>query len=106
MRPGSVFQLRPINKFHRRARILPTGTDRHGQDGRLRNDNLMECQVMNQSLDLSQLDTNTVNYLKNFLGTVNQGIGVHNWTEQPWNPFLLEWSAKLFPANALSKSLI
>ena len=84
--------------------ILMTGdavtpTHRHGQDGRLRQDGLLECQLLDKSLNLETVNTTTVDDLKTFLGNVNQGIGVHNWTKQPWNPFLLEWGAKLFPVR-------
>lgn len=84
--------------------ILMTGdavtpTCRHGHDGRLRQDGLLECEILDKSLDLERVSASTVEHLKTFLGTVNQGIGVHDWTEQPWNPFLLEWSVENFPVR-------
>jgi len=84
--------------------ILMTGdavapTCRHGQDGRLRQDGLLECEILDKSLDLETLSVGTVGHLKTFLENVNQGIGVHNWIEQPWNPFLLEWSVENFPVR-------
>ena len=84
--------------------VLMTGdavvpSHRHGQDGRLRGDNLLECQLLDKSLDLGTVNTTTVDDLKDFLKDVNQGIGVHDWNQQPWNPFLLEWGVEIAPVR-------
>jgi hypothetical protein len=66
-------------------------TPRHGQDGRLNEDDLLECQIF-------QLDAeNTLQEKINELKPQNneEKIGFSNWEEQPWHPFLLEWEVEV-----------
>ncbi|WP_233271165.1 hypothetical protein [Microcystis aeruginosa] len=74
-------------------------TIRHGQDGRLRDDGLLECDILQQEEDIS------VNSFSSILGKIDQiennktgeYIGFSTWEEQPWHPFLLEWEVEVFP---------
>jgi hypothetical protein len=74
-------------------------TIRHGQDGRLRDDGLLECEILQQEEDIS------VNSFSSILGKIDQiennkkgeHIGFNTWEEQPWHPFLLEWEVEVFP---------
>ncbi|MBE9137938.1 hypothetical protein IQ254_12165 [Nodosilinea sp. LEGE 07088] len=76
-------------------------TQRHGEDGRLSEDGLLECQVIaDQTIqDLIAQD------FKSIFETINQlnpqgkqeRIGFNLWTAQPWNPILLEWLVEVFP---------
>lgn len=66
-------------------------TPRHGQDGRLYEDDLLRCQIV-------QLDQ--TNNLKEKIDKLNSGIneekiGFTFWKEQPWHPFLLEWEVEV-----------
>ncbi len=76
---------------------------RHGQDGRLRDDGLLECQLLTnaeiQSLIPGNLTAITarIDEIKNHDG---DSLAFSNWTEQPWNPFLLEWEAEVFPVES------
>lgn len=74
---------------------------RHGEDGRLSEDGLLECQTLtNRTIqDLIAEDFKLV------FDTIDQlvpqgeqeGIGFNLWTAQPWNPILLEWLVEVFP---------
>ncbi|MEM9685856.1 MAG: hypothetical protein AAF934_02925, partial [Bacteroidota bacterium] len=75
-------------------------TLRHGQDGRLNEDDTLDCP-----------DTDVTNYplleadFSGLLSDITNGaptgneekIGYDSWSEQPWHPFLLEWEVELFP---------
>src|ERR1044071_8792253 len=77
-------------------------TKRHGQDGRLQKDGLLECRALaagdvpveknlaaiREAIDAARPDA----------GQERIGFGV--WNGQPWNPFALEWSVELFPLQA------
>ncbi|NEO46983.1 MAG: hypothetical protein F6K55_23820 [Moorea sp. SIO4A3] len=89
--------------------ILMTGDavtygNRNGQDGRLQADGLLECQVLtDKDIDMQGLPDDTLVILKEKLEELGklQGekIGFQDWSAQPWNPFLLQWSVQLFPVN-------
>ncbi|MFM2378997.1 MAG: hypothetical protein RLZZ143_1575 [Cyanobacteriota bacterium] len=74
-------------------------TIRHGQDGRLRDDGLLECEILQQEEDIF------LNGFSSILGKIDQiennkkgeHIGFSTWEEQPWHPFLLEWEVEVFP---------
>ncbi|REJ50662.1 MAG: hypothetical protein DWQ58_14945 [Microcystis aeruginosa TA09] len=74
-------------------------TIRHGQDGRLRDDGLLECEILQQEEDIF------LNGFSSILGKIDQiennktgeYIGFSTWEEQPWHPFLLEWEVEVFP---------
>lgn len=74
-------------------------TIRHGQDGRLRDDGLLECEILQQEEDIF------LNGFSSILGKIDQiennkkgeHIGFNTWEEQPWHPFLLEWEVEVFP---------
>ena len=66
---------------------------RHGQDGRLRDDGLLECHVLvGAAIDQQPEDIRA----KIAFPTLNP-IGMSTWTEQPWHPFLLEWEVEVLP---------
>ncbi|EKU96513.1 hypothetical protein Lepto7375DRAFT_0518 [Leptolyngbya sp. PCC 7375] len=76
-------------------------SQRHGEDGRLNEDGLLECQIIaDQTIqDLIAEDFQTI------LNTIDQldpqgeqeRVGFNIWTTQPWNPMLLEWLVEVFP---------
>jgi hypothetical protein len=74
-------------------------TIRHGQDGRLRDDGLLECEILQQEEDIF------LNGFSSIVGKIDQiennkkgeHIGFNTWEEQPWHPFLLEWEVEVFP---------
>ncbi len=74
-------------------------TKRHGQDGRLHPDELLECQALTVA---NAAVENNFPAIRDEIGKYQPGpnqerIGFDAWTGQPWNPFLLEWSVELFP---------
>jgi hypothetical protein len=73
-------------------------TLRHNQDGRLHPDGLLVCQALPNvegpierriQLILDEID-------KAQPAQNEERIGFSHWTEQPWNPFSLEWRVELF----------
>ncbi len=85
--------------------LLMTGegvkpSPRHGQDGRLREDGLLECQILQNVTTLIGRDSfvaisKAIDEIeKNQTG---EHIAFSTWEEQPWHPFLLEWEVEVFP---------
>ncbi len=76
-------------------------SSRHGRDGRLREDGLLECQLLTEAIDFQGLPEATLELLKAKLDQLAQAegekIGFQQWTEQPWHPFMLQWGVQLFP---------
>jgi hypothetical protein len=72
-------------------------TERHGQDGRLRSDGLLECSVVQVA--------NTFNVISGGQTMIDGNAGLMNvissstWTGQPWNPFRLDWEVELAPLS-------
>ncbi len=79
-------------------------TDRHGRDGRLRSDGLLECYLSTQ---FSSFDGKTLAGIEEILAIVIDRIengvpgqvSLSGWTEQPWNPFRLDWEVELAPLS-------
>lgn len=76
-------------------------SQRHGEDGRLSEDGLLECQTLtNRTIqDLIAEDFKLVFETIDQLDSQSEqeGIGFNLWTAQPWNPILLEWLVEVFP---------
>ncbi|NEO79487.1 hypothetical protein [Moorena sp. SIO4G3] len=78
--------------------------NRHGQDGRLQADGLLECQVLTEAIDMQGLSPQTLGVLKAKLDALGPSerekkIGFQDWSAQPWIPFLLHWAVQLFPVE-------
>jgi len=83
-------------------------TQRHGSDGRL-NDNLLECHIYcdsgnkEQNKTLSDFIANDtekiVSEINNIKNSEKDSIAFSSWTQQPWNPFLLEWKVEIHPVE-------
>jgi hypothetical protein len=79
-------------------------SERHGQDGRLREDGLLECQLFTTEGE----QTSVPGIFDELYARVEQlrpagdeeSVAFGVWTEQPWNPFLLEWEAEMFPVES------
>ncbi|MBT9314057.1 hypothetical protein [Leptothoe spongobia] len=83
--------------------------ERHGRDGRLSEDGLLECQIIeNQTIQsLVQENFKTISdkldELK--LDKGQERIGFSIWERQPWNPIILEWLVELYTvANGGNKT--
>lgn len=90
--------------------ILMTGegvqaSDLHGQDGRLSEDDLLECPVLSTD-SISQLKTNrNISGIQALRKTIedafnncsSQEIAIRQSTGSPWNPLILEWEVLLQP---------
>jgi hypothetical protein len=96
--------------------VLMTGPDvtpnlRHGFDGRPRDDELLECHFL-PGANLADLAPGTVDQvatkraalIATIAGKIEQlakdgkeDIGITEWSQPPWNPFLLEWEVEVFP---------
>ena len=79
-------------------------SERHGQDGRLRDDRLLECQLFRTQGGQAAVP----GLLEELYASVEQlrpagdaeSIAFRVWKEEPWNPFLLEWQAEMFPVES------
>ncbi|WP_447002261.1 hypothetical protein ACRAKI_21260 [Saccharothrix isguenensis] len=87
--------------------VLLTGdevlaTERHGQDGRLRDDGLLECHVVADTEVRGALtgDQRALTALMDGLRGHERpdgGVAFRDSDGAPWNPFQLEWQVELFP---------
>ena len=87
----------PRDPGYRAPGATVTPTERHGQDG------LLTCQAFanmtTQNLVPAQLAA-----LKNRIASIDPGApddfhGLSTWTQQPWNPFLLDWEVEITPLD-------
>lgn len=83
-------------------------TQRHGRDGKDREDGKLECKIISD-VDIppvrewtnkvpEQLETIRASILNEMPD--DDRIGARLWRHQPWNPFLMEWEAEMFPVSA------
>ena len=83
---------------------------RHGRDGRLRKDGLLACQLLegvaDESLNRLPLDSALLGRIRQRIDEVQSAaaggerVGITASSQQPWNPFLLEWDVQFFPHPA------
>ncbi|MEM7036244.1 MAG: hypothetical protein AAF570_04630, partial [Bacteroidota bacterium] len=76
-------------------------TIRHGADGRLNEDNTLDCDKASVgSFPLGSTDFATVlTAVEDGKPDSDEKIGYASQTLQPWNPFLLEWEVEMFPMS-------
>ncbi|MEQ9481299.1 hypothetical protein [Coleofasciculus sp. F4-SAH-05] len=77
---------------------------RHHSDGRLRRDNCLYCHLFDVSLDLETLPNATINSLQSQIKNCQpaegeDSIDFKTWTQQPWNPILMQWAMQVFPSR-------
>jgi len=104
-RPSYIIKIVPGPRYWQQGNpvILMTGDavkpTRDSEDERMREDGLLQCKLLTDTINLQQLPENTLTILKNqldqFANQPKEKIGFRNWTNQPWNPFLLEWQVQL-----------
>ncbi|MFB2918632.1 hypothetical protein [Aerosakkonema funiforme] len=74
---------------------------RFGQDGRLREDKLLQCQSLDFNLttiiENIQVLQELIEGLKPAAG--EDSINFSTWKEQPWNPFAFHWSVFAYPCR-------
>ena len=76
---------------------------RHGQDGRLNDDDTLDCpdtNVTNYPLEESDFSGLLLYITNNAPSPGVEKVGYDTWIEQPWHPFLLEWEVEIFPMLA------
>ena len=90
--------------------VLMTGpavkpTNRHGQDGRLRNDGLLETQLLEDTV-LDNPGATTFEQIRKQIIKIGEqnknkteNFAFNTRTAQPWHPFLLEWEVEVFPVE-------
>src|SRR5437588_5190640 len=79
-------------------------SERHGQDGRLRDDGLLECQLF-QSAEAQPLVPDQIEQLSARVEELSpregeESVAFRTWKATPWNPFLMEWEAEMFPVES------
>lgn len=82
-------------------------SERHGQDGRLNNEGLLECELIetpeefntiqelaaNGNFDLVSKSIDRVELQKNKSAREHHGFNI--WRQQPWNPLMMEWRVEI-----------
>ncbi len=82
-------------------------SERHGQDGRLNNESLLECELLETpekfntiqelaasgNFDLVSKAIDQVKIQKNKTAREHHGFNI--WRQQPWNPLMIEWRAEI-----------
>ncbi|MEM9685878.1 MAG: hypothetical protein AAF934_03040 [Bacteroidota bacterium] len=76
-------------------------TTRHGEDGRLNENNTMDCPETDvTNYPLQQTDfSGLLSTITNGAPASGEKVGYDIWSAQPWHPFLLEWKVELFPMS-------
>lgn len=90
--------------------VLMTGeaakpTVRHGQDGRLRDDGLLSCHVFQNDQVAYPLTregfpevSNEIDEIRKIANSADgRNFAFSIWTQNPWNPCMLEWEVEVFP---------
>ncbi|PAX59966.1 hypothetical protein [Brunnivagina elsteri] len=89
--------------------VLVTGegakpSPKHGQDGRLRKDGLLECQLLRDvTIPIEKNSFAPIRQAMDELEKAQEGkesIAFRTWEQQPWHPFLLEWEVEVFPTKS------
>ena len=74
-------------------------THRHGQDGRLSEDNLLEVHTL--EIPNGQIPPTAYTALRAFADSLaafdGERIGFFTWTQQPWNAIMFEWLVEYYP---------
>jgi hypothetical protein len=78
-------------------------TDRHGQDGQLRDDSLLVCHVLPDA-NLKDVAPSNFTTVTGMLEQIRTAAGADSfafnvWRQNPWNPLLLEWEVEVFPVE-------
>ena len=81
---------------------------RFGQDGRLREDDLLECTPLDFDV------TTIINDLDNLLQQIDalqpdeaeNSVNFITWTEQPWIPFAFHWSVLNYPCRDMESGTV
>ena len=82
-----------------------TPSDRHGQDGRLHPEGLLQCQVTEEVKDSTFSSADAIKAVRESLVplfanfTETNSIAVNIWRHQPWHPILLQWEVEFFPTR-------
>lgn len=75
-------------------------TDRHGADGRLNDDNTLDCELADLEVIPDNFN-NLIQQINSYAPTTTQTkVGFNTWGKQPWHPFLLEWEVEIFPMQS------
>ncbi|NEO89978.1 MAG: LamG domain-containing protein [Moorea sp. SIO3G5] len=102
-----VLQQRPRDPYYspKEPVVLLQGgaieaSERYGFDGRLNDDDLLECESIILEEPLNKLDQLRENAVE-LLGPQNgeEKIGFSEWATQPWHPIMMEWKAEFFPVS-------
>jgi hypothetical protein len=84
-----------------------TPSKRYGQDGRLSDDGLLECQMLSSDAPVQEMIPDRINEILSRVDEImNEGenIGFISWTSQPWNPIFLEWEVEVLPTTDLGNT--
>ncbi len=118
-RPSYIAKIVPGSRYWQAGDpvVFMTGdvakSTRDRENERVREDELLQCQLLTKEIDLRGLSGNTLNDLKAMLEQFanqpqdqREKIGFREWQDQPWNPFLLEWQVQLTGLKHTEKSAL
>ncbi|QRO01746.1 hypothetical protein JRI60_23330 [Archangium violaceum] len=89
--------------------VLPT--DRHGEDGSDSDDGLLPCLLLPNVDDAALQDlphhSELVDQIRQLMDNQQPSPGTDTagfswWTQQPWNPAILEWEVQFFPDTVVN----
>lgn len=106
LRPSYILKIFPGPRYWQPSDpvILMTGdavkpTRRREEESLLEDDGI-KCELLSGTINWAQFPENSRTIVQNKLDELaNQTgikIGFYNWTNQPWNPLMLEWAVQFF----------
>jgi hypothetical protein len=106
LRPTYILKLFPGPRYWQPSDpvILMTGDavkpTRSREEESLLEDDGIKCEFLSETINWAEFPENTLTIVRNKLDELaNQTgikIGFYNWTNQPWNPLMLEWAVQFF----------
>jgi hypothetical protein len=82
-----------------------TPSDRHGQDGRLHPEGLVECLTIEIAADNAFATRASIKEVREAVVFLfanlpeSESIGINIWQHQPWHPIILQWEVEFFPTR-------
>ena len=105
-RPSYILKIFPGPRYWQPSDpvILMTGdavkSTRNREEESLLEDDGIKCELLSGTISWAQFPENTLTIVRNKLDEMTETpgikIGFYNWTNQPWNPLILEWAVQFF----------
>ncbi|XWK89068.1 MAG: hypothetical protein U7127_03075 [Phormidium sp.] len=106
LRPSYILKIVPGPRYWqpRDPVILMTGdavkSTRYQEEEDLNEDDLLKCELLTETIDWQQFPENVLTIILSEIDEIDKKsrkkVGFYNWENQPWHPFILEWSIQFF----------